>query len=47
MSKTAKSKPKLAKEKNPLVLGAEVCRTGKRRVLGKIVKVTNSLLTVQ
>ncbi len=47
MSKTAKSKPKPTKEKNPLVLGAEVCRTGKRRVLGKIVKVTKSLLTVQ
>jgi hypothetical protein len=45
MSKISKSKP--AKEKNPLVLGAEVCRTGKRRVLGKIVKITKSLLTVQ
>jgi hypothetical protein len=48
MSKATKSKPeKPGKEKNPLVLGAEVCRTGKRRVLGKIVKVTKSLLTVQ
>jgi hypothetical protein len=46
MRKTAKSKPK-TNEKNPRVLGAEVCRTGKRRVLGKIVKVTKSLLTVQ
>jgi hypothetical protein len=48
MGKTSKSKPgKPANERNPLVLGAEVCRTGKRRVLGKIVKVTKSLLTVQ
>jgi hypothetical protein len=43
----AKSKLKPTKEKNPLVLGAEVCRTGKRRVLGKIVKVTKTLLTVK
>jgi hypothetical protein len=43
-----KSKPaKEPKPTNPFVLGAEVCRTGKRRVLGKIVKVTKSLLTVQ
>lgn len=48
MGKISKLKPeKRAKEKNALVLGAEVCRTGKRRVLGKIVKVTKSLLTVQ
>jgi hypothetical protein len=41
----AKSKP--AKEKNPLVLNAEVCRAGRHRLLGEIVKVTKSLLTVK
>jgi hypothetical protein len=45
MNAKAKSKP--TKEKSPLVLNAEVCRTGRRRVLGKIVKVTKSLLTVK
>jgi hypothetical protein len=43
----AKSKSKPVKEENPLVLDAEVCRTGRRRVLGKIVKVTKTLLTVK
>src|SRR5277367_1836773 len=43
MTKT-KSKPK---EKNPLVLGAEVYRTGTHPALGKIVKVSKTLVSVQ
>jgi hypothetical protein len=44
---TAKPKSKPAKETNPFVLGAEVYRTGMPLALGKIVKVTKTLLTVQ
>lgn len=43
----AKSKAKRAKENNPLVLNAEVYRTGMFPALGKIVRVTKSLLTVK